>query len=159
MLHIWSKVKCKEEGWLLYIVGDGILREENYKLVQNLHLENSVIFVEPTLEIRKYYLIASIYAMTSLYEALPMVLLEAKANEIPLISYDCETGPKVIVKNGKDGFLIPFDNEKEFVVKLDLLAKDIALRKNMGKRALEDSYNYTSQKIMLLWDGLLSKYE
>lgn len=159
LLHIWSKVRCKEEGWLLYIVGDGILREKNYKLVQNLHLENSVVFVEPTLEIRKYYLMASIYVMTSLYEALPMVLLEAKANEIPLISYDCETGPKFIIKNGKDGFLIPFDDEKEFVVKLDLLSKDIALRKSMGKRALEDSYNYIPQKIMHLWDGLLSKYE
>lgn len=159
LIRIWSKTKCKDSGWKLYIIGNGDLRGYNYRIVEDLHLKDSVEFIDPTPEIRQYYISSSIYAMTSLYEALPMVLLEAKANEIPLVSYDCETGPKVIVKNNKDGFLIPFDNEKEFVRKLDLLAGNTALRMKMGKAALEDSYNYTQGKIMLLWDELLSKYD
>lgn len=156
LIKIWGGASCKDWGWKLYIVGDGPLLGENKKVAEGLHLKDSVKFIPPTSQIADYYRKSSIYAMTSLYEALPMVLLEAKSFQVPLISYDCETGPRAIIKNGIDGFLVSVGSESCFREKLDLLASDDKLRVSMGEMAYKDSLNYSSTRVMPLWNDLLN---
>lgn len=62
--------------------------------------------------------------MTSIYEGLPLVLLEAKAWGVPVIAYDCPTGPREIIENGKDGFLIESGDHLGYIQKLNELAND-----------------------------------
>lgn len=61
---------------------------------------------------------AAIYVMTSLMEGLPMVLLEAKAHKVPIISFDIETGPDEIVRDGVNGYLVKPYSEKEMAERI-----------------------------------------
>ena len=59
--------------------------------------------------------LSSVFVLTSHYEGLPNVLIEAQACEIPIISTDCKYGPKEILLDGKAGILVPVNNEKELI--------------------------------------------
>lgn len=72
---------------------------------------SSIKMFKTTDEICNYYNAAKIYAMTSLYEGLPMVLIESQSFGIPSVAYDCPTGPAEIITDNVNGFLIPLKTE------------------------------------------------
>ena len=86
--------------------------------------------------------------MTSRFEALPMVLLEAKTCGCVCVSFDCETGPREIINEGKDGFLVPVGDEELFIKRVRQLMSDNMLCEKMGKEALESSKLYSQQVIL-----------
>ncbi len=102
----------KNPDWKLTLIGEGPLKNDIEYLVKRKGLENNIKIKEPTNYIEKEYLKSSIYIMTSKYEGFPMVLLEAKAFGLPIIAFDCPTGPSEIIRNGEDGFLIEMFNTK-----------------------------------------------
>lgn len=95
------------------------------------------------------------HAMTSRYEGFPMVLLEAVTMGLPLISYDCHTGPSEIIKNGINGFLIEDENENLYVEKLLELIKDEDLRQRMGKESIKMASSFNIKTIGDKWEKLL----
>lgn len=97
------------------------------------------------------YLSSSIYVMTSRYEGLPMVLLEAQALGLPIVSYTCPCGPRDIVSDGVNGYLVPEGREEEFAARLRLLMADEQLRRDMGRAAHEASSRYRMQTVMPQW--------
>ncbi|WP_407206408.1 glycosyltransferase [Citrobacter portucalensis] len=106
LLSIWAKIADNNNNWKLVIVGDGELLERNIELSKILGIEKKTEFIRPQSDIYNYYKRASIFLLTSDYEALPMVLLEASAFGLPCISFDCDTGPRDIITHNYDGFLI-----------------------------------------------------
>jgi glycosyltransferase involved in cell wall biosynthesis len=101
------------------------------------------------------YLNASVYLMTSRSEALPMVLLEAKACGLPIVSFNCKTGPAEIIKDGKDGYLIECYDINRMAEKLSLLCSQPDLRKIFGSNAREDVKRFLPEVIGNRWDSLL----
>ena len=95
--------------------------------------------------------------MTSRYEGLPMVLLEAQACGLPIISYDCKCGPKDIINDGIDGYIIPMGDRQLFADKLLELIKDQELRLRMGNAAVVSSKRFDEERIMRLWTSLFNK--
>jgi glycosyltransferase involved in cell wall biosynthesis len=91
------------EGWKLNIVGDGPLLERLKNEITVLGVASSVQILEPTDQIISLYQTASIFCLTSEFEAFPMVLLEAMAQSLPVLALDCPTGPREIlpVKGGQ----------------------------------------------------------
>ncbi|HUS10558.1 MAG TPA: glycosyltransferase, partial [Pyrinomonadaceae bacterium] len=83
-----------------------------------------------------WYQRASIMLMGSRLEGFPMVLLEAKSYGLPVVAFDCPTGPKEIVRHEIDGFLAK--QPDEFAAAVQLLIEDPDLRERMGKSAVED---------------------
>lgn len=151
LLNIWSKARSFNQNWQLCIIGEGELFEDNIEISKTLKLDNSVIFIPPTKDILEYYRKSSLYLMTSLYEAFPMVLIEAKACCLPIISYDCDTGPKEIIRNNEDGFLIPFDDEDAFLDKLRFLIENRHERDKLALAAFENSNEFSIELIMPKW--------
>ena len=94
---------------------------------------------------------ASILALTSRYEGLPMVLLESKAFGIPSVSFACKCGPKDVIEDGKDGILVPEGNVQEFASALAKLMSDNALLQEMGRNALSSSKKWDFNTIMPQW--------
>ena len=90
----------------LYIIGDGSLRDELQNLANKLGLKESVIFISFTSDIGAYYKQARFILLTSLYEGFPNVLVESISVGTPVISVDCESGPKEIIVEGVNGLLV-----------------------------------------------------
>ncbi len=156
MLSVFRKYTQYNSDWNLYIIGDGPDRKALLKIIDNLNLNNRVFILPTSDNISQEYLSASIYLMTSRYEGLPMVLLEAQAFGLPLVSYDCDTGPRDVIVDEYNGFLIPWGDEDETVAKLIELSGNEELRMQMGFNSLQNASNFTPENIFPLWDKLFS---
>lgn len=137
LLQCWKKVNesIRNEGWILNIVGDGEDKEKLQQYIIDEGLEGTVKLCEPTSEIEKYYLNSSIYVMTSRFEGLPMVLIEAMSFGLPVVSLNCQTGPSDLIEDGKNGFLCGLKDYDTFVNKLEELMKNVEIRRTIGKEA------------------------
>ncbi len=150
LIEIIKRFPLKE--WKFTIVGKGPLLE---KAKKELYSYN-VVFKGEVVNPKKEYREADIFILTSRKEGFPMVLLEAKSFGLPIVSFDIATGPKEIVRDGIDGFLVPFGNTQKFVEKLEILAKDDILYKNFSQQALQDIKRFNSNEIGKLWQEILS---
>ncbi|EKN4072916.1 glycosyltransferase family 4 protein [Yersinia enterocolitica] len=141
LLDIWAKVEEKNNNWDLIIAGDGEDKQLLLDKIKTLNLKN-VKLLPSTPHVSELYDQAGIYVMTSRFEGFPMVLLEAKASGLPIIAYDCDTGPSELIINNEDGFLIPFSDSNAFTQQLILLMNDDDLRESMSLRSLKNAEKY-----------------
>ena len=86
-----------------------------------------------------------------------MVLLEAQAAGLPIVSFSCKCGPQDVIENGVDGFLVDEGDVDALAEKLVLLIKDEDLRKRMGHEAFCHSDRYAEERIMAQWTKLFSE--
>jgi glycosyltransferase involved in cell wall biosynthesis len=154
LIVAWSKVCQQIDGWKLHLVGDGELREALQQQIEELNLSDSVILGKAETDMLSVYQSASVLAMSSRYEGLPMVLLEAQAAGLPIVSFACKCGPKDVVEEGVDGFLVEEGDVDALADRLVLLMKDEALRKQMGAAAYARSERYLEERIMKQWMDL-----
>lgn len=128
----------------LKIIGSGSLKENLLKKCEELDIENRVVFIEHTSEIMDYYKKAQIVVMTSYFEGFPNVLVEAISCGTPVVSYDLPSGPKEIIIDGINGYLVPYLNVKGFSESLNL-----ALNHSWNEREIKDtSFRYFRENIM-----------
>lgn len=150
LIDVWAK--CARDGWNLRIVGDGELREELRR--QAAELGVSVSIGPSERPITEEYADADIYALTSLYEGLPMVLLEAQAAGLPIVAVPCRCGPRDVLADGVDGFICGLS---DFASRLSRLMDDEDLRERMGLEALRRSERFAEPAVMARWDSLFSE--
>ncbi|MGH1475095.1 glycosyltransferase family 4 protein [Yersinia proxima] len=141
LLDIWAKIENMNNDWRLIIAGDGEDKQLLLDKIKMLNLKN-VELLPSTPHVNELYDQSSIYVMTSRFEGFPMVLLEAKASGLPIVAYDCDTGPSELIINHDDGFLIPFDDNNTFTCKLALLMNDDDLRESMSIKSLKNAEKY-----------------
>ena len=151
LIKAWSIVRTKFPDWKLHIYGSGELSEALNSLVAELHLKEVVKIHDATNRIEQAYLNASILSISSRYEGLPMVLLEAHSYGLPVVSFACKCGPRDLIRDGIDGFLVPDGDFESLAVKMMMLMRNDSLRKQMGQAAYQSSLNYTEDKIMSQW--------
>ncbi len=152
LIESWSKIPEKN-GWSLWIVGDGEEKEALTTLISKLGLNDTVTLLPATKQIDKIYRKASIFAFSSRYEGFGLVLLEAMSYGIPCISFDCPSGPRDIVIDGNNGYLVQNNNMEEYVKKMNILIhmKNTELRQ-MGVQAYTFAQNWNNENIICLWD-------
>lgn len=155
LIDVVEQISKRISDWKFTIVGDGELREILKKKIYEKKLEDLIDIIPPTNSVLDIYNSASIYLMTSRWEGLPMVLLEAQACGLPIVSFDCPEGPASVIHNEKDGFLIDFMDVTNMVNKLEILMNNYELRKNFGVSAFEASSYYSPENVYLLWENLL----
>lgn len=150
LLKIWSKLPSHLGDWGLIIVGDGEDGDRLRTLIRDYNLKN-VHLIATTSTIEYYYQEASLYLMTSRWEGLPMVLIEAQSYGLPIISYDCLTGPRDIVCNGSNGYLIADGQEDEFITRLVQMMEDSILRNVLSNKAKKDSARFDKAELIDTW--------
>ncbi len=158
LIDVWFRVCCSKDypgGWKLRIVGDGELRDELQRRIDTLGLNRSILLGGAETDMQSVYGSSDIYAMTSLYEGLPMVLLEAQAAGLPIVSMTCKCGPRDVVTDGEDGFLVPEGDLDAMAERLLLLMNGSDLRKRMSQAALRGSDRFDRDMIMRKWVSLL----
>lgn len=155
LLQAWSSVTNKE-GWKLVIVGEGEDKQKIIELSKFLKIDDTVEINSSTDNIAQYFKSASFYCMSSRFEGLPMVLLEAQSFGLPLVSFDCDTGPAELIDNEFSGYLVEPENiEKlsEAITKMINLDKDSYLR--MCINAKENVNNFKVDEIVKKWLAIL----
>lgn len=100
----------------LKIVGTGSLEQELKKLARSLDVADRVDFEGYQLDTIPYYLYAKATILTSLYEGFPNVLIESIAMGTPVVAFDCPSGPREIVQDGVNGYLVPYLDNKALTV-------------------------------------------
>lgn len=157
LIILWKEVHDKHPDWKLNIFGQGQDEHKLKKLITELDLNESITIHQPNQNIKKEYLNSSIFVMTSAYEGLPMVLLEAIELGLPTVCYDFKCGPKDIIIDGENGFLIKDGNSEAFIKGINRLIEDKSLRKKMGNKAKLLSAKYSQEAIMHKWIELFNK--
>lgn len=154
LIEAWNILSPGFPGWKLDIIGNGEERDKLQDLIHAYHLDGQVTLVSPTKSIDKVYLDASVLVMSSRYEGLPMVLLEAQAFGLPIVSFACKCGPKDIVTDGETGFLAAENDIKGLALQMAKVMENTQLRKQMGRKAKEASRRYAEDAVMAKWTAL-----
>lgn len=137
LLKALSKVKEKEKDFVLLIIGDGEERKNLENLTKKLGLEKEVIFLGKIFheKLPKYYHLADIFVLPSLYESFGIVFLEAMAAGLPIISTNTAAIPEVVKKN--TGILVEPKNVEELARAILMLMKNRNKRIKMGKEGMK----------------------
>lgn len=154
LIRTWSKVYNVCPEWKLQIYGSGVLSDELKKNISDLKLENSIFINPPTDHIEDVYAQSSIVVSSSHYEGFPLVLLESISCGIPIVSYSYKCGPKDLIDDGINGFLVDAGNEKILADRIITLIRNERLRHEMGKNAFIKSQDFSLDNIMLKWHKL-----
>ena len=155
LIAAWAEVCSKVDDWKLEIIGDGALRDKMLQQIEENGLNGRVVLKKlPAAQMKDAYMNTSIFALSSRFEGLPMVLLEAQAAGVPIVSFACKCGPKDLIEDGINGFLVEEGDIEGLAKGLIRLIEDEELRKKMGKAAYQNSELYTENAIMKHWIDL-----
>lgn len=155
LCEVAKDVLPKHPDWTWVIIGEGEDRAMLEQKIKEYHLENRLILKGNQKEMEPYYRNSSLYVMTSRYEGLPMTLLEAKSYQLPIVSFDCQTGPRDLILNEQNGYLVEDNNIPLMIEKLNKLLSNASLRKEFSSRTLVDIEKFGIDEIISKWISLL----
>lgn len=157
LIKAWKIVAGQFPDWELHIYGEDYLgtKEKLMELIDSLKLQKTIVFKESVEDLPHKMLDYSIYAMSSVTECFPMVLLEALSVGLPIVSYDCPNGPRNIITDNADGILVENKNSENLAKKLMLLIGDETKRLEMGSNAIENVKRFDNKTVMDFWCNLL----
>ena len=156
LIRSWNSVVNNHPDWSLEIYGNGAEYNNLLTLISNLKLEKHVFLKGHSYNILEEMANASIFTLTSTFEGFGLVIVEAMSCGLPVISYNCPCGPKDIISDGTDGFLVPLNDEQCLAEKINLLIENEALRKQMSKAALIKSQKFTAKEVISIWMNLFN---
>lgn len=155
-LLIKAAVLMKKEipDWHISIFGEGEEKSELLNLMTSFNLVDFMSIHAPIKEIQQELLSSSLFVMSSRYEGLPMVLLEAKACGLPIVSFNCPEGPAEVVRHGEDGLLVEPENIEKLAESIVSLAQNDVQLKAFGRKAFENAKMFSSQIVFDKWKAL-----
>ncbi len=154
LLQAWSVVEKEHPDWQLAIFGDGD-RVPYERILVELGIDKNRCHLNgPSKDIQKEYADSSLFVLSSRFEGFGMVIVEAMACGLPVVSFACPCGPKDIVTNEKDGFLVETGNVNALADSLSILIEDEALRKTMAHNAQKNVSRFDIDLIARQWRSL-----
>jgi len=158
LVESWRIVHEKHPDWTLSIFGQGDQKEKLIKQINEYNLNAVIEIREPVKDIYSRFLEHSVMLFPSRsLDALPMVLIEAMSCGLPIVAFDAPCGPKDVVTDGKNGFLVKSGNIERFAEKVCTMIESEELRRTMGKSARQMSFDYHEDKIMTQWIKLFNE--
>lgn len=155
LIRAWSKIEHQYPNWCLKIYGEGEEEDALNMLIKKMNLTN--VELHPfTKDIDIVYQQSKIFVLSSRFEGLGMVLLEALSHELPCISYNCPAGPKTIIKNNYNGLLISTGDIDELSQALSSLVSNESLRNKYSRNALPSIEQYSVSSVATKWTKLIN---
>ena len=156
LIEAWSIVCSRHPDWHLDIYGQGSMYD-TLNTLTNTYKAHNLTFHNYTSNISQEYANSSICAVTSYFEGFSLVLLEAMRHGVPCVAFDCPFGPRIIIDDASNGFLV-YDGEiKLFAERLCRLIEDEDLRKQFSKNAIERAKSFDTDIIMDQWKTLFEE--
>lgn len=157
LVEVFSRLATNRPAWDLVFIGEGPERVVLEAKVRAAGLEGRVFLPGRAGNMDTWYERADIYVMTSRFEGFPNSLAEAMAHGLPAVSFDCDTGPRDIIRHGVDGLLIPPGDVNGLHAALDRLMGDDLLRKRYAARAVEVRERFSMECIAGMWEKLFKE--
>ncbi|WP_051467702.1 glycosyltransferase family 4 protein [Actinomadura oligospora] len=154
LIAAYAPLADKHPDWRLVIHGAGSREAKLRKQIAQLGVGDR-IELKPRTDMGRALEQASVYALSSRYEGMPMVLLEAMSKGLAVVSFDCPTGPADLIRDGENGLLVPPRDVDALTAALDRVMSDRDLRDRLGTAAPEVAGSYHLDRIGPLWTELL----
>ena len=142
LIRAWQFVHKAAPDWKLNIWGEGSRRPYLTHWIKELRLEDCVFLQGYTKDVHAKLEESSIFVLSSLYEGFGLVLLEAMACGLPVVSFACPFGPRDIIQEGVNGFLVEGRSESDLAERIIRLIQSQELRERMGKAALKRTKDF-----------------
>ena len=153
LIEAYSQI-CNEISENLVIIGEGEERRSLEVQIKELELEQRVFLLGYQENVYKYMSKAKVFVLSSLWESFAVVLIEALACKVPIISTDCPAGPREVLGDGKNGVLVLPANSIELAKNIKQLLDDSSLQKSLIRKAYLRACDFDVQKIILFYERL-----
>ncbi len=157
LIKIWEKVTPYHPGWQLKIIGKGEDQPMLEQMITEKKLGDSIMLVPQSSHVAAYYKEASVFLLSSRWEGLPLVSVEAKSFGLPIVGFDCDTGPRDVINNNVDGILVPDQDNDAFANALIELLADRQRLQNMSREALINGKQFLAETVVPQWEDLFTK--
>lgn len=158
LIEAWAQVQQTNKicDWQLDIFGQGEWHEMLQRMIEERKLGETVHINRPTPHIGEEYVRSSMLVMSSHYEGFPMVMIEAMACGLPVISFDYKCGPKDIIQDGVNGLLVKDGDIESIANAMMRLMENEEERKAMGRNARRVTETYSEASVMKRWIDLFN---
>ncbi len=156
LAEAWAVAVKQAPEWKLRIIGEGNKKDLLKCKIKEFGIEDNVEVLPPTKNVKEEYALASLYVLSSRFEGLPLVLIEAMSVGLPIVSFDCETGPRDIVNDGVTGILVPVSDVKRLGDEMARLMNSPERLKQFSKNAIIESHKFDIENILGQWENLLA---
>lgn len=156
LVEVAKRVFEVHPSWKWYLLGEGEDRKLIEDKIKEYSLENNIILMGNVKDIENYYKKASMFVLTSRFEGLGMVILEAMNYKLPVVSFACKVGPKEMIADNVNGFLIEEKNIEGMHNKICKLIENKQIRNDFSKNSNINLDKFNKKKICDEWDKLIS---
>lgn len=154
LIAAFQGLAARFPNWRLAILGEGPLQGELATQIVDAGMFERILLPGRVGNVGDWYEAADLFVMTSRFEGFPNTLAEAMAHGLPAVSFDCDTGPRDIIRHELDGVLVPNGNMSVLVRALERLMADDSLRRQFGSKAIEARDRFSKEKITRMWEQL-----
>ena len=158
LIQAWELVRQtnKYGGWRLDIFGQGEWQDMLQRMIDRAGLQETAHINRPTTSIGDEYARSSMLVMSSHYEGFPMVMIEAMACGLPVVSFDYKCGPKDIINHGVNGLLVTDGDIEGLAAAMTRLMSDVAYRRKLSANARKVTDTYSEEAVMARWLNLFT---
>jgi glycosyltransferase involved in cell wall biosynthesis len=157
LIHTWASVAEDHPDWHLRICGDGPGREKLERLISEREVEAHVTLAGAAQDLGAEMARASIFVLSSRWEGLPLVLLEAMSVGMAVVSFDCPTGPRAVIRDHENGLLIRPRKTANLAAGLNEMIEDEELRRRCSEGGIATAREYSIEAIGPRWEALLER--
>lgn len=156
LITAWSKIARQMSDWKVIIVGSGEDEIMLKQMAKDFAVEDSIVFAGQQSNMDQFYRKASFFCMSSRFEGLPMALLEAQSYGLPIVAFDCDTGPAEIVEHNTSGFLVELGNIAELANALfELINLTNTQYEKLSSAAVQNSTKYAVSSTIKSWLNII----